>query len=208
MTVTSLSLSGFGQGTRGCEFGSHSGCVNLAFFIHIHKPAHWHATVNDPKLLPERWHLYSVFLSSLAAVSGRLNTFSFQVSGVFLWSSVTMSWRVLGWCDQRRDQIQGTGRASSPDSVLLFLRVQRGAVAADTELKWAANRSVRDSSLVTAEQRSLPPFSEGGWKHEECQAPIFPPQSDATKEAEPPQEVYSKVVTCIFQNPAQFSSII
>lgn len=81
MTVTSLSLSGFGQGTRGCEFGSHSGCVNLAFFIHIHKPAHWHAAVNDPKLLPERWHLYSVFLSSLAAVSGRFEYILF--SGVW-----------------------------------------------------------------------------------------------------------------------------
>lgn len=55
MTVTSLSLAAFGQqGTQDTEFGSHSGCVSLAFSVHIPKPAHRHAAVKDSKLPPER----------------------------------------------------------------------------------------------------------------------------------------------------------
>lgn len=114
----------------------------------------------------------------------------------------------LSWGDVIREEIKSKEQAWLTVQLLCCCpQGCREELAADTELKWAENRSVRDSSLVTGKQRFLPPFTEGGWKQQECQAPIFPVQSDATKESEPPKALYSKAVTCIFQDLAQFSSI-
>lgn len=109
------------------------------------------------------------------------------------------------WPEKRSDPRSWPGQQSS--FVLPPLRVQRGAGCWHRAKMGWKQTSVRDSCLVMWQQQFLPPFSEGAWKHQECQVTISPAQSDATKEAEPPKAVYSKVVTWIFQDPAQFSSI-
>lgn len=126
-TATSLSQTGFGQqGTQGTESGSHSGCMNLVFSVHIHKPAHWHAAVKDSKLLPGSWHLCSVFMSSQVGVSGSFEYILF--SGV--WHiSVELGDSVLAcpgvmWSEKRSKPRSRPGQQSC--FLLPSLRVQRG----------------------------------------------------------------------------------
>lgn len=68
----------------------------------------------------------------------------------------------LSWGDVIREEIKSKEQAW-PTVQLLCCCPQgcREELAADTELKWAENRSVRDSSLVTGKQRFLTPSLKG-----------------------------------------------
>lgn len=116
----------------------------------------------------------------------------------------------LSWGDVIREEIESKEQAW-PTVQLLCCHPSgcREELAADTKLKWAENRPLSGIAVWWLESNDSYLLSvKESWKHQECQAPIFSAQSDATKEAEPLKVEYNKAVMCIFQDPAPFSSII